>query len=209
MLYKRKVISIIILLVAFAAIFFTIYDNYYRGNNNEELLANYLDNDGIDLIEEESIYKEVDSAGSVPGKFAHDLEVETWDGESLEISDFKGEFLIINFWTSWCSPCLKKLPDLIDFHENNKNADISILSINITGLERNLDDVYAVIEDFNIPFPTGVDHSKQFEEKYNLHSTPTTFIIDPEGRISDIRIGYFQSEEMYQLIADARDRYSN
>ncbi len=49
----------------------------------------------------------------------------------------KGKWLVVNYWATWCSTCMKEMPELISFHENNKNSDVVVVGISFESIERN------------------------------------------------------------------------
>src|SRR5699024_12283205 len=62
--------------------------------------------------------------GIEKGDLAPDFELETLDGETVKLSDFRGQKVLLNFWATWCPPCRAEMPDMQKFHEENEDAVI-------------------------------------------------------------------------------------
>src|SRR5699024_1179865 len=66
--------------------------------------------------------KEEPDTGIEKGDMAPDFELETMDGETVKLSDFRGEKVMLNFWATWCPPCRAEMPDIQKFHENEEGT---------------------------------------------------------------------------------------
>lgn len=129
-------------------------------------------------VKEGVIDKVLSSLHVVPGKLAPGFAVRTLKGDSLKLSDLKGYFIFIDFWGSWCGPCLGELPNIKKLH-----AAISKEKLKVIGLA--YDDAAALakcIEENNIEYPNAIAPEETLK-KYGITGYPTTILIDPEGRI--------------------------
>src|SRR5699024_6220346 len=70
--------------------------------------------------------------GLEKGKRAPDFELETLEGGTVKLSDYRGKRVMLNFWASWCGPCRAEMPDMQTFHED---TEIVILAVNLTDTE--------------------------------------------------------------------------
>ena len=136
------------------------------------------------------------SGGSEPqtatvGQPAPDFELQNPDGESISLSDFKGKPVLINFWASWCDPCVSEMSYLEEIYDEWSDKGLMLLAIN-NG------ESSATVESFlqgnNLSFPVVLDTKTVVVRKYNIQFLPTTFFIDKDGIIQEKVIGAFPSK---------------
>lgn len=130
------------------------------------------------------------------GDLAPDFELNTLDGETVKLSDFRGQKVMLNFWASWCGPCRAEMPDMQKFHENNEGV---ILAVNLLETETSSTNVDNFIEEFGITFPVLSDEETVVANIYKAHALPTSYLIDTEGKIHNIAIGALDYESMVQV----------
>jgi cytochrome c biogenesis protein CcmG, thiol:disulfide interchange protein DsbE len=129
------------------------------------------------------------------GFMAPDFQLEGLDGSSIALSDLRGQVVVVNHWASWCPPCRAEMPALSRTYEKYRDAGLVVLGVNAT----NQDDetqVRAFAQSENVTFPIVLDRDGKAGVAYNLHSLPTTYIIDRAGVVSDIIPGAIASETM-------------
>lgn len=113
---------------------------------------------------------------------AKDVEFVDLDGKAVKLSDFKGKWVVVNFWATWCPPCLKEIPDLTIFHEEHKDKDAIVLGVNYE--TNSVAKVKAFSEQQMINFPVvrlkdGADG--RTTPWGPLRGLPTTYMISPKG----------------------------
>ena len=109
---------------------------------------------------------------------APEFSVKTVSGDSLKLSQFHGKFVMLDFWGTWCAPCKKEIPNLINVY-NSFSRDKLI----IVGLAKdNPASLSAYIKEKNIPYPNALVRDKILKE-YGISAFPTTFLISPKGII--------------------------
>ena len=112
--------------------------------------------------------------------FAPDFELRDMDDEIHRLADYKGKPVIINFWATWCPPCRAELPSMNRAWQKIKNDGIAMIAINIGEQE---DTVFEFASQFPISFMVLLDERADEMKKWPMTGLPTTFILDPEGRI--------------------------
>lgn len=115
------------------------------------------------------------------GNRAPDFQLETLAGEKVNLSDYRGHRVMLNFWASWCPPCRAEMPDMQRFHEDE---DIVILAVNLTDTETSFRDVGEFVETNDLTFPILLDTELTVADLYAIQPIPTTFMIDSNGIIN-------------------------
>ncbi len=117
---------------------------------------------------------------SQPPEAAHDFEVETFDGETLRLSDLKGKVVVLNFWASWCGPCRWEMPA---FERIAKEfSDKEVVFVGLAVADR-LQDASKFADRVGVTYPLALDRTGRIAVAYDVRSLPTTFFIDKEGQV--------------------------
>lgn len=170
------------LLVA-ALITITIVTNLKEDDEFAEYENANLDNLPDDLVDE-SLDLE---AGIDIGQVAPNFELQTLDGETVKLSDYKGQMVMLNFWASWCPPCRVEMPHMDTYYKEFKEEhNIEILAVNMTTLERgSREKVPEFVEKHELTFPILMDEKGEVKELYDVMVYPTTYIVNAKGIITD------------------------
>ena len=98
-------------------------------------------------------------------------------GESGKLNDFLGKWLVINYWADWCAPCIKEIPELVEFaHEN---SDILVFAYNFDELDA--EDLAPIAKKFKVDIPSLISHPREIWGIETPPAVPATFFIDPNG----------------------------
>ena len=124
------------------------------------------------------------------GKAAPSFQLTDIDGQSVSLSDFQGKPVLINFWATWCAPCLFEMPYIQEVYDEWAEPGLVVLAINVGESPSRVENF---MHYFNFSFPVLLDMKKNVAAKYNVIGYPTTYIVDSESIIRDIRIGPFRS----------------
>lgn len=131
------------------------------------------------------------------------LEGDDLDGQSLSSSDFEGQTIVVNLWGSWCVPCRKEAPALRDVSAAYANKHVQFMGIDI---QDNPSAARAFNRKFGITYPSIDDQSASnllgFTTSLPTQAPPTTWIIDPEGRVAVRILGGVTSATLSGLIDD-------
>lgn len=132
---------------------------------------------------------------------APDFKLSDEYGNEYSLKDFKGKYVIINFWGSWCFYCIEEMPDFQKAHETfTKDEDTVILSINDTSTERSLQDALDYIHDNNFDMLVLYDLDGMVSDLYNVRGYPTTYVIDKKGNIYGYQSGSLSEQNLYDII---------
>ncbi len=125
------------------------------------------------------------------------IEFVDLNGDIVRLSDFRGKWIVVNFWATWCPPCIKEIPELVMFHEKHQDKRAIVLGVNY---ETNpVEEVKAFAEDLMVNFPIvriigGADgRTTPFGL---LKGLPTTYMISPEGLIVATTTGLVSMQDL-------------
>ena len=114
------------------------------------------------------------------------------------MSDFRGKLIFLHFWADWCSECRAEFPRIEKAFETLQgDTDFVILSVNAGQSKYHVEDFK---EEFHIRFPMLVDEYAKSAKLYNIKGLPTTLIIDPNGNIVDIHVGWITEKYIIEGI---------
>ena len=106
------------------------------------------------------------------------------DGNSLSLSDFKGKYVVLDFWASWCPDCRKDAPEVVKAYQQFKDKAIEFLGISF---DTDKEAWIKALKEFNIQYPQVSELKKMKETKiagdYHIGWIPSMYIIDPEGNV--------------------------
>ena len=91
------------------------------------------------------------------------------------------EYLIVNFWASWCPPCRGEMPELIGFYTNLKTENVELIGLNMTSSEKSLTAVRKYVEESALPFPVLLDREGEIGRQLAIETLPTTIVLGPQG----------------------------
>ncbi|MGM0593157.1 MAG: peroxiredoxin family protein [Pseudomonadota bacterium] len=111
-----------------------------------------------------------------------DFTLQTVDGKQLSLSDYRDKVVMVNFWATYCGPCIKEIPSMQRLQERVGADRFAILAVNMAEqqetVKRFLDK-----HDIQVNFPILLDPDGAVVEQWMITAVPTTFIIDPKGNI--------------------------
>lgn len=117
------------------------------------------------------------------GQKAPDFELKDAKGRSFKLSDFKGNLVLLNFWATWCPPCVEEIPSMDALNQSLKAKKFSMIAVSV-------DESWAVVKDFwsQVSRPPGFlvvldQKGRDVASKYGVFKFPETFAISPEGEI--------------------------
>lgn len=133
--------------------------------------------------------------GIYPGYYAPDFTLENLHGEKVSLSDFRGKFVLLNFWAIWCPPCREEMPDFNKFYKENKDQ-IVILGVELGSKKT---DVQKFINNGQYVYPILLDLDKKISYQYRITVVPTTFILDRDGKILHVVKGAMDYETLNKV----------
>jgi thiol-disulfide isomerase/thioredoxin len=127
----------------------------------------------------------------------------------VKLSDFFGKPIIVNFWASWCGPCVSELPEFDAMYAKYKD-DVVFLMVNLAGgASENVDDVKAFAAENGYTFPLYFDIDSDGANTYGIWSIPQTLVIRADGSLLDTRIGAMSGETLENYIRQITEKGAN
>ena len=116
--------------------------------------------------------------------------------KTVAIDNYRGQWVVVNYWAEWCKPCIKEIPELNDL--NSQNAEVTVLGVNFDGavgdeLARQLDELKVAFE--TLPYDPSAELGIE-----RPRALPTTVIISPEGDLKEVLIGPQTQESLLAYI---------
>ena len=131
-------------------------------------------------------------SSSAPRRFTY------FDGTAGSLQDFLGTPLVVNFWASWCSPCIVEMPGFEAVYQELK-GQVAFLGLNVDDGRK---DALALIERTGVTYPVAQDNGNAIMSALGGASMPTTALIAPDGETAAIRSGRLRVKELRSLIEE-------
>ncbi|MGM7701725.1 thiol-disulfide oxidoreductase ResA [Pseudalkalibacillus sp. Hm43] len=116
------------------------------------------------------------------GDMAPNFVLKDLDGNEVELEDFKGKGVFLNFWGTYCPPCEKEMPAIQRQYEKYKDQGVVVLAVDIAETELT---VKKFAEEKNLTFPIVLDQQREVVDTYGVGNLPATYLISPEGEVLD------------------------
>ncbi|MGJ0492383.1 TlpA family protein disulfide reductase [Methylobacter sp.] len=113
------------------------------------------------------------------------------DGKSYNLQQFHGKVLYIDFWASWCPPCLKSFPFLNELEQDLKEQGLQVIAIN---LDESSEDAQAFLAKTPAQFIVATDSNEQCARSFDVKAMPSSYLIDRNGVIRHVQLGFRQGE---------------
>jgi thiol-disulfide isomerase/thioredoxin len=122
------------------------------------------------------------------GYLAPEFTLETLGGgKMVNLSDYKGKVVLLNFWATWCIPCRKEMPSMEELYKVLKERGFEVLAVN---LERFAEEkVSLFVSNYGLTFPILLDKDQKTAVTYQIRAIPTTYIIGKDGVIKEKIVG--------------------
>ncbi len=127
-----------------------------------------------------------------------DFTLPDLSGKPVSLSDFRGKWVVVNYWATWCPPCLEEIPDLVDLYENNRDT---LVVLGIDHEEVNDEYLKEFVESHLITYPVLRSTPDPVTPLGPVLGLPTTYIISPKGEAMARQEGPVTREAIEKYIA--------
>ncbi len=131
------------------------------------------------------------------GNDAINFAVVDLEGERIELEDYKGKGVFLNFWGTYCPPCVEEMPVMEDLYREYKEQGVEIIAVNANETD-------VVVKQFanrlNLTFPIAIDKGRQIIDAYGIRPLPTTILIDEHGEIVKVHTGGMREAQVREFL---------
>lgn len=144
----------------------------------------------------------------IVGAQAPDFTLQTFSGEEITLGDQRGKVVILNFWGSWCEPCIREMPAFQAYWEASPD---DVMMIGVGAKQDSVENSREFAERFDITYPIGRDDGGNrvtigtIAQDYGITFYPMTFVIDANGVISSLVVGEMDESDLDSYVQKARD----
>jgi thiol-disulfide isomerase/thioredoxin len=140
---------------------------------------------------------DVHDHAEVVGSGVPDLSLRDLEGRELTSASWRGRVTIVNFWATWCAPCRVEIPEFMAL-ERAHQGRVQVVGLSMDESE---DEVRAFVKEHGMTYPVAIVNSDVAERFGGVLGLPTTFVLDPEGRIVGRHVGLVSMDVYREAIA--------
>jgi cytochrome c biogenesis protein CcmG/thiol:disulfide interchange protein DsbE len=148
-------------------------------------------------------YQATQAASPLDGKAAPAIRATTLDGTSVDLASYRGHFVYVNFFASWCAPCQAEAPNLVafNFQQSRLDGGAKLLSVVFDDADSS---ARAFTATYGTEWPAATDPGGSIANSYGVTSPPSTFLVDPRGVVVANLVGPVTERQLDNLLAQAR-----
>jgi len=130
-----------------------------------------------------------------------DFSLPDIDGKQRSLSEFRGKWVVVNYWATWCPPCITEIPELIEFHERHKNKDAVVVGIDFEDIETK--ELREFIDSYFMSYTILRMKPVAKSQLGVISGLPTSFIISPKGELLARNTGTMTAKMIEDFIAES------
>lgn len=128
---------------------------------------------------------------------ANEFVFKDMQNKIQRLSDYNGKWVLVNFWATWCPPCLEEIPDLVEMHNARKGTDFVVIGIAMTSSK---DSVLSFAKQMEISYPIIMGDDKSAAQIGRIDALPTSYLYDPSGKLVSYQAGMITREAIESYI---------
>lgn len=127
--------------------------------------------------------------------FAEDFRFTDLHGKQIKLADYRGRWVLVNFWATWCPPCLREIPDLMELHRTHKNFVVIGVALDSTRKA-----VTEFVSKHAVNYPVVVGDYALARQVGEVEALPTSYLYDPSGKLVSYQPGVVSREDVEAFI---------
>lgn len=137
---------------------------------------------------------------------APDFTLPALNGGEVQLAQYRGQVVLVNFWGTWCEPCKRETPALQAAYERLREEGFVIIGVNLTDDElaqgNSESDIRSFVEQYNVTYPIALDVAGEATTAFRVFPLPTSYFIDAQGTIRYVRVGEITTDEVTALFTE-------
>lgn len=129
-----------------------------------------------------------------------DFELPDIKGVKHKLSDFRGKWVVVNYWATWCPPCLEELPELVIFHETHKDKDAVVIGVNYEDVDT--EKLKRFIDNYSISYTVLRSAPGPGSILGSIPGLPTSFMINPKGEVVGKQVGQVTGKSIEKFMGE-------
>lgn len=137
------------------------------------------------------------------GAAAQEFAFKDMQGQVQRLSDYRGKWVLVNFWATWCPPCLEEVPDLVALHESHRKTDLVVIGV---ALDSSRESVVEFVAKKQVSYPIVLGDYDLAAQVGEVNALPTSYLFDPSGKLVSYQEGMVTRESVESYIKSKKQK---
>jgi peroxiredoxin len=147
----------------------------------------------------EAVQGSISLPAPLEGAMAPDFSLEGLDGNIVQLSEYRGRVVLVNFWATWCGPCEAEMPLFEGYFEELQDEGLAVIAVNFDEAEET---VRGFRDRLGLDFDVVLDPGGEVQQLYRVRGYPTSLFVDREGVVQVVHIGILPETRLQEVLAD-------